>query len=618
MRPMYKQVPEEAINKVYSRFETQHVPSWVSLISPEMFYDEMRYFATDYSMYKTIHHIGDIHGCNTVLQEYLQDGIKDDELYIFLGDYIDRGIENAEVLEFLFTIMDKKNVIFLEGNHERWLLRWANDEDTPSKEFNKYTKPELDSKGVDKKTVRMFYRKLQQIVYYSYNENTVLVTHGGVGSIPENLLMISTNQYINGVGDYSTDIDQYFLDNVRSEDMIRGGIGNQLLFKWKLNHDTFQIHGHRNLFGHDTWATDNSFNLEGGIERGGDLRVVTLDINGFITHEINNPVFDERHLPKKIDEETTVEELVSMMSNNRYIRENKMNNGISSFNFSHQAFHQGVWNTQTMRARGLFINTRTNQIVARSYNKFFNVGERKETSLEYMEENMVFPLIARHKPNGYLGILGYNEEKDELVFASKSSTKSEHAKWFREIIELTFDNLSLNAIKVYMKHNNVTLTFEVIDPDNDPHIIRYTERKLILLDVICNKPAFEKMAFIDLVTFSNKIGVAYATASKTFGDWNEFSRWYEDVTTDDSILLEGYVIEDDNGFMTKLKLPYYNFWKKMRSMKDRVASGKEVSPYMLDTMKAKYFLDFINGKDKEELKSKNIIALREEYYQTLK
>lgn len=74
----------------------------------------------DLSEYRTIHHIGDIHGCNTVLQKYLSENgdIRDDEFYIFCGDYIDRGIENVEVLKYLISIMNRNNVLLLEGNHE--------------------------------------------------------------------------------------------------------------------------------------------------------------------------------------------------------------------------------------------------------------------------------------------------------------------------------------------------------------------------------------------------------------------------------------------------------------------------------------------------------------------
>lgn len=86
----------------------------------------------------TIHHIGDIHGCNTALQEYLaaEGGMKDDELYIFVGDYIDRGLQNAEVVKFLLSVMDRKNVLLLEGNHEKNLWLWANEKEALTGSLN--------------------------------------------------------------------------------------------------------------------------------------------------------------------------------------------------------------------------------------------------------------------------------------------------------------------------------------------------------------------------------------------------------------------------------------------------------------------------------------------------
>ena len=59
-------------------------------------------------MYKKIVFIGDIHGCYDTLKQYpdFKDGLKDDTEYIFLGDYIDRGNQNAEVLQFLDQIKD--------------------------------------------------------------------------------------------------------------------------------------------------------------------------------------------------------------------------------------------------------------------------------------------------------------------------------------------------------------------------------------------------------------------------------------------------------------------------------------------------------------------------------
>ena len=124
-REMLKRVPDEAIDKMYARFQTQKIPSGITVIKPDEL-DKVWMRQFDMSAYRRIHVIGDIHGCNTVLQEYLGGDLKDDEFYIFLGDYIDRGLENVEVVQFLLSIYEKPNVLLLEGNHERWLWAWAN------------------------------------------------------------------------------------------------------------------------------------------------------------------------------------------------------------------------------------------------------------------------------------------------------------------------------------------------------------------------------------------------------------------------------------------------------------------------------------------------------------
>jgi serine/threonine protein phosphatase 1 len=65
--------------------------------------------------------IGDIHGCLTPLQRLL-DKIApgpDDQL-VFIGDYIDRGPQSREVVEFLRALPG--STTFLIGNHEKMLL----------------------------------------------------------------------------------------------------------------------------------------------------------------------------------------------------------------------------------------------------------------------------------------------------------------------------------------------------------------------------------------------------------------------------------------------------------------------------------------------------------------
>ncbi len=64
---------------------------------------------------------------------------------------------------------------------------------------------------------------------------------------------------------------------------------------------------------------------------------------------------------------------------------------ISSFNFSVGAFFNKIWDEQTVKARGLYINTKTGEVVARSYDKFFNFGERPETQMEALKNTIEFP-----------------------------------------------------------------------------------------------------------------------------------------------------------------------------------------------------------------------------------
>ena len=47
------------------------------------------------------------------LKEYLDNNpIKEDECYIFVGDYLDRGLQNAETIQLLLQLFKKPNFKF--------------------------------------------------------------------------------------------------------------------------------------------------------------------------------------------------------------------------------------------------------------------------------------------------------------------------------------------------------------------------------------------------------------------------------------------------------------------------------------------------------------------------
>lgn len=552
-REVLKRVPEEAIDKMYSRFATQKIPSGIKVIKPNEL-DTIWMRMIDLSDYNKIHHIGDIHGCNTVLKKYLSDngGMKDDEFYIFTGDYIDRGLENADVVKFLISIKDKKNVLMLEGNHERWLWLYANGCTGKSKEFELITKPALEEARIDKKDIRQLYRKFGQCAYYKYGDNVYLVTHAGLSTLPKNLSFVATDQMVRGVGGYN-DFEKI------AETFINTTPDN-----------VYQIHGHRNTKRVETRVNDRVFNLEGRVEFGGELRCVQVDKDGIHVIEIQNEVFKtpEMQSEQTVTSSSVADTIISLRAN-RYIQEKKFGN-ISSFNFTEKAFYDKVWDEQTTKSRGLYLDTLKGKVVARAYDKFFNINERPETKFDMLQYKLQFPVTAYVKENGFLGIVSYNEYEDDLLIASKSTLDSQFAQWFREMLYEKVSTKNIQKMKKYIKEHNVSFVFECVDMKNDPHIIEYPNSELFLLDIVQNDMSFSKYEYDTMVDVANQFGLTPKEKAFEIATWQEFFDWYYDILEEDyeydGRKIEGFVIEDSVGYMTKLKLTYYNFWKFMRSI----------------------------------------------------
>lgn len=556
MRPVMKQVPDEAIDKMYARFATQKIPSGITVLRPDEL-DRVFMQPRDLSEYKKVHHIGDIHGCYTALKTYLDEngGLQDDEFYIFCGDYIDRGIENAEVVRFLLSIYQKPNVSLLEGNHERWLWVWANDGVSRSKEFELLTKSQLNQARIDKKEVRQMYRKLGQCAYYRYGDRTYLVTHGGLSTMPKNLTTVATSQMFRGVGGYN-EVGAIAESFVRTTD------------------DTcFQIHGHRNTPRLPTKVNDRVFNLEGQVEFGGCLRCMQALPDGeHRVFEIQNTVYRE---PEEIANTASAQSVQSVgdavlaLRENRYVQELTYGN-ISAFNFTKTAFYDKIWDEQTTKARGLYINIPKQKVVARAYDKFFNVNERPETKLDMLQYKLTFPAVAYVKENGFLGIVSYNEEDDSLFVTTKSDPTGIYAGWLRDMLNLTLSEEKREEMKQYSKEHNVSFVFECVDMTHDPHIIDYDGNRLFLLDVVYNDLTCRKYPFEQLCDVAQHFGLIHKEKAYVLEDWGEFFDWYNTVLAEDFLYngrhIEGFVVEGADGYMVKLKLAYYNFWKFMRSV----------------------------------------------------
>lgn len=594
LREPFKRVPEHVIDRMYGRLQNDiDLPSGIKRITPDD-WKELLVEAIDLSSYKRIHHIGDIHGCYTVLMEYLKEGIKDDEYYIFLGDYIDRGTENSEVINFVTSLINHKNVLFLEGNHEKWLRMWADNEASYSKEFEEHTRKQLERQDVKRKSCKEFCKRLAQCAYYRYNEKTFFVSHAGVSTIPDNPLFLSAKQMIEGVGGY---------DDVETIEKR---------FDETMPDDCYQIHGHRNKT-QPVHSTSRNYNLEGQIEFGGCLRCVQVDKEGIHTVEMHNEVYN------RFESITTEKDAIQAFRTDPDIKEKK-HGDISSFNFTRDAFNNKRWNARTVTARGLYIDTKEEKIIARGYNKFFNMGEVEETQTLSLQGKIKYPLRAYVKENGFLGIVGLDINSDDLFITSKSDVTSIYAMWFRNLFEKKVTAETRQKMIDYIKDNDVTFLFEVVDMENDPHIIEYGDSDIYLLDIVKNNLSFSKLDYPELFAVATEFSLKCKKLAYTIDNWSDFLEWDKMVSSADfkykDSYIEGFVLEDSAGYMFKKKTEYYREWKFLRSIKDRILAGSTVDYDQLTKTQCD-FCDFVKSiRDTEGLDT-NICNLKKMFFKEM-
>ena len=127
--------------------------------------------------------ISDIHGCFKPFYELVKDVIKltkSDQLFL-LGDYIDRGDQSKEVIDFIIDLtLEGFNVATLIGNHEVMLLNsYNNREQEPIWQMNNGASTLMsfgveDVRNIDKHYLEFF----TSLEYYKIVGNIIFV-HAG-------------------------------------------------------------------------------------------------------------------------------------------------------------------------------------------------------------------------------------------------------------------------------------------------------------------------------------------------------------------------------------------------------------------------------------------------------
>ena len=606
----YKYVPEKVIERTWETIKNKEkLPSIFKKINS---IDEIiNFYTADVNEYKKVIIIGDIHSCAEPLKEVLKD-FSEENLYIFVGDYFDRGIQAVETFKIMLDLLEKSNVILIEGNHENnSVKKFIYDEEKYTKSFDETTlQPLLKEFELEyiKTGLKKIYKRLRQCFAFEFRGKKFLCTHGGLPLVPK-LALVSAKEMIKGVGRYETEIGEIYSEN----------------YKKGLCQDFIQVHGHRGIN-----DGEYSYCLEGRVEFGGELKVLTIDNDGNIEkYRIKNDVYNRglkipmSGITEKAEKFNTANELINEMIASSFITVKECDYNLISLNFNREAFNKKKWNDLTIKARGLFVDRDSGEVKIRSYNKFFNFGER-HVNLGYLHKYATYPIRVFKKYNGFLGLASVID--GDVVLTSKSVTSGKYKDIFQSIWDKVESGVK-ELLKQTMIENNCTAVFEVVSPEYDPHIIKYDKEHLYLLDFIENKLDIDTHN-IDLefsenlmkkVEFSSTILTKKELITK-LENYNELYNFLDEKAKSLEEF-EGYVLCDNSGLMFKFKLPYYMLWKGRRTWLERyrtaLLKGKRIETKDIEKDENRHFKKFLLKLGKDKLQGLSIIDVREMYEESL-
>ncbi|EGN65363.1 2,3-cyclic nucleotide 3-phosphodiesterase [Fusobacterium animalis 11_3_2] len=606
----YKYVPEKVIEKTWEAIKNKEkLPNIFKKINS---IDEIiNFYTADVNEYKKVIIIGDIHSCAEPLKEVLKD-FSEENLYVFVGDYFDRGIQAVETFKIMLDLLEKPNVVLIEGNHENnSIKKFINDEEKYTKSFEETTlQPLLKEFELDyiKSSLKKIYKRLRQCFAFEFRGKKFLCTHGGLPLVPK-LALISAREMIKGVGRYETEIGEIYSEN----------------YKKGLCQDFIQVHGHRGIN-----DGEYSYCLEGRVEFGGELKILTIDNDGNIEkYGIKNDVYNRGlKLPmsgvtEKVEKFNTANELINEMIGHKFITVKECDYNLISLNFNREAFNKKKWNDLTIKARGLFVDRDSGEVKIRSYNKFFNFGER-HVNLGYLHKYATYPIRVFKKYNGFLGLASVID--GNIVLASKSVTSGKYKDIFQSIWDKVEESVK-ELLKQTMIENNCTAVFEVVSPEYDPHIIKYDKEHLYLLDFIENKldidthnidlefseNLMKKVEFSSIILTKKELITKLENYNELYNFLDEKAKSLEEF--------EGYVLCDNSGLMFKFKLPYYMLWKERRTWLERYRSalskGKKIEIKDIEKDENRHFKKFLLKLGKDKLQGLSIIDVREMYEESL-
>ncbi|KAJ1948885.1 trna ligase, partial [Dispira parvispora] len=294
-------------------------------------------------------------------------------------------------------------------------------------------------------------------------------------------------------------------------------------------------------------------------------------------------------------------------------------------------------------ARGLF--TRPSEdgagydIVARGYDKFFNLGEVAQTHPDWLKDHTSGPYELTVKENGCIILVGALNESQLLVTSKHSTGAIENAdvshsqvgdQWVDR--HLATRQLTRADLASFLYQHQVTAVLELCDDEFEEHILEYTgdRRGLYLHGVNHNSATLHTWPSSLVTQVADHFGfhrTPYYTKS-TYQEAAAFADQFHKEGTLEGRAVEGFVLRclnKDTGkhFMYKIKydMPYL-LYREWREVTKRIIANK---PIRIQHPLTHKYVRWVRGYladhpdlAKQYVQNKRIIAVRDAFLAHMK
>lgn len=232
---------------------------------------------------------------------------------------------------------------------------------------------------------------------------------------------------------------------------------------------------------------------------------------------------------------------------------NSFNKKLLGFKYTTNTVYSEDWDNVSLHARGIVFDYATGEVLARPFDKFFNLGEMIDTETGelkpiagYVKQHLGFDNLSgdyKHqkfrvmdKLDGSLGIAFWTGV--DWYVKTAGSFESDQAKWANDWFDMLINPNVLDKSKTYL--------FEIIY-NEDKHPIEYDFEGLVLLGIVDTKTGIEE-PLSEILRVAKELNIRHAEVLE-FTDFDEVVKYAKALPK----TKEGVVITFENGFKLKVK-----------------------------------------------------------------